>query len=360
MRTLIIVFGILFSAITSAESIMLGISQFSGHDFHPGENRVFEIPVTIGQPGVISLEIYSPDGDLVRTITDGKVYSPGEYVLEWDGMDQWGDVVPSESYIPVIRLNHDKEILSFDPRDDSGGEEADIKAILDNNGTISFSLDQPTRVLIRAGFKSGPMMKSIMNWVPLNTGVHVIHWNGYDEDNLIKLLNSGKMSLLVAGYKLPDYSIIVTGRTRNSYSEWNKKRYGSDEIPDMSKLAFSRNGVRVSRHYYLPRSVDIDPKVNLRITTSDGQQVRNLDGTEKDLLLKVDMDEEDQWALQQSMYEVAFFLDGQFLSEEEQGYVPLTWRWHPGKLKQGTHLVTVNVSGFNGQVGVKSLEVEVQ
>ena len=71
------------------------------------------------------------------------------------------------------------------------------------------------------------------------------------------------------------------------------------------------------------------------------------------------MHDEDRWAMQQSLYEVAFFVDNQFLSEEEQGYVPLTWRWNPAGLKPGIHLVTVNVSGFNGQVGVKSLQIAI-
>lgn len=71
------------------------------------------------------------------------------------------------------------------------------------------------------------------------------------------------------------------------------------------------------------------------------------------------MNDEDRWAMQQSLYEVAFFVDNVFISEQEQGYVPLNWRWNPVDLKPGIHTVTVNVSGFNGQVGVKSLQIEI-
>jgi hypothetical protein len=59
--------------------------------------------------------------------------------------------------------------------------------------------------------------------------------------------------------------------------------------------------------------------------------------------------------MQESLYEVAFFVDGEFVSEEENGYMPLTWLWNPGDISKGRHMLTVNVSGHDGRVGVKSI-----
>ena len=42
------------------------------------------------------------------------------------------------------------------------------------------------------------------------------------------------------------------------------------------------------------------------------------------LAVTADIAREDRWLMNESLYEVAFFIDHQFVSEEEQGYVPLT------------------------------------
>ena len=51
------------------------------------------------------------------------------------------------------------------------------------------------------------------------------------------------------------------------------------------------------------------------------------------------------------------FIDNEFVAEEEQGFVPFVWRWSPGRygIEPGEHVLTVNVSGYNGQVGVRNL-----
>ena len=72
------------------------------------------------------------------------------------------------------------------------------------------------------------------------------------------------------------------------------------------------------------------------------------------------MPAEDKWPLEQSLYEVSFFLDQQFVSEEETGYTPLTWRWDPAGLAPGLHVMTVNVSGYWGHVGVASVLLRVE
>ena len=84
-----------------------------------------------------------------------------------------------------------------------------------------------------------------------------------------------------------------------------------------------------------------------------GDQSVSIDGP---FTITVDLDSTDQWAMDQSQYEVAFFINGEFVAEEEQGYVPLKWRWNPVGLEPGKHTLTVNVSSFNGAVGVRTVE----
>ena len=62
--------------------------------------------------------------------------------------------------------------------------------------------------------------------------------------------------------------------------------------------------------------------------------------------------------MQEQLYEVAFFVNGDFVSEEENGYVPIGWIWSTAALTPGRHLLTVNLTGFTGRVGTKTTSVQ--
>lgn len=337
----------------------VGIDPYAAQEFNPASGQTFTLPVKITKPGNIEVTIYTSDGDLVRTLSGKKQDKAGIYKIVWDGKDQNKVIVPNEAYIPVIKLVTPKATHEYDPRNTSGGEEISINPQMKTEGQIVFQLDQPSRILARAGVKSGPMMKSILNWQVRGKGRNVVFWNGYDHDNLVKLTSSDQLAILVTGFELPSHAILTLGNKTLNYNAWRKNNKWPSAMPDLSKVTFERDGRRLSRHYYLPRSVDIAPRINLEIVD---QLPKNKDGipiVSGPISLKVGMHDEDRWAMQQSLYEVAFFVNNEFLSEEEQGYVPLTWRWNPAGIKPGIHLVTVNVSGFNGQVGVKSLQIEI-
>lgn len=346
--------------ISTSVNAVVSIEPYKVQEFNPASGKTFEIPIKINKPGKIELSLYTADGDLARTLSTEKKEKTGSYKVMWDGKDSNKIIVPNEAYIPVVQLTTDKTTYLYDPRQISGGEEITINPQLNTEGQIIFQLEKPARVLARAGIKSGPMMKSIVNWEVRGKGRNVIFWNGYDQDNLLKLTETDQLALLVTGFELPDHSILTAGNKNLDYTTWRKQNERPSSMPNLSKVAFERDGRRLSRHYYLPRSVDIEPRITLEIV---GELPKNKDGipiVTGPVVLKVGMHDEDRWAMQQSLYEVAFFIDSQFLSEEEQGYVPLTWRWNPAGLKPGIHLVTVNVSGFNGQVGVKSLQIVIE
>jgi len=248
------------------------------------------------------------------------------------------------------------KVQEFNP---SAGKIFELPVKITEAGTIEVSLYTADGDLVRT-VKSGPLMKSIVHWQVRNQGRNMIFWNGYDQDNLLKLVGNDQLALLVTGFELPQHAILTVGNKTLDYTIWRKKNEWLSSMPDLSNVTFERNGRRLSRHYYLPRSVDIKPRITLEIIDKLSKNKDGIPVVKGPVALKVDMLDEDRWAMQQSLYEVAFFVDNQFLSEEEQGYVPLTWRWNPAGLKPGIHLVTVNVSGFNGQVGVKSLQIEIE
>lgn len=335
------------------------VEPYVAQQFNPASGQVFEVPIKILEPGKINVAIYTSDGDLVRTLSGGQRDKSGIYRIAWDGKDQNNIVVPDEAYIPVVTLTTKNAIYEMDSREMSGGEEISIKSEVGSGGRIIFQLEKAARVLVRAGIKSGPLMKSILHWQVRGKGRNVVFWDGYDNDRFLRLIGTDQLALLATGFELPSHAILTIGNQNTEYNDWRKSNQWSLSMPDLSQAKFERNGRRISRHYYLPRSIDVDPGITLEIIEKLPKNKEDISVVSGPISLRVGMYEEDRWAMQQSLYEVAFFVNGQFLSEEEQGYVPLTWKWNPVGLAPGVHLVTVNVSGFNGQVGVKSLQIEI-
>jgi hypothetical protein len=92
------------------------------------------------------------------------------------------------------------------------------------------------------------------------------------------------------------------------------------------------------------------------VDKATGTSVTEIQGM-GEVLTEIQLDPVDELYLDQERYEVSFFVDYEFVAEEEQGFVPFTWRWSPGRysIAPGEHILTINVSGYSGQVGVRNL-----
>ncbi len=56
----------------------------------------------VDETGPVALRIYNPLGQLLRTLADGKLSSPGTYGYQWDGTDNFGRKVGSGTYYFVV------------------------------------------------------------------------------------------------------------------------------------------------------------------------------------------------------------------------------------------------------------------
>lgn len=326
-------------------------------EFNPAKGERFKIPIKVNKAAEVSVKIFTSDGDLIATLTKQGTLKPGTHELLWDGKDSQGIFVPDDAYIPVLAAKlQDGNTVEVDPRMSSGGEVVENLTVeVTPTQEITYHLPAPSRVLIRVGIKNGPMMRSLINWVPKTAGKNIQRWNGFDADNLLDLRNHERLGILVTAYRLPDNAIIATGNDKLSYVEYRSKRGFTEVTCNLSEIKLERDGKRISRNYYMPRFKDRDPKVFMTLI---GNHAKTPDGTailEDSTSIKVDIPEKDRTLIQDSLYEVAFFVDNEFVSEEEQGYMPLTWIYKPVGLSPGNHIITVNVSSLSGQMGVKSL-----
>jgi hypothetical protein len=327
-------------------------------EFAPAQGGVFSIPFELGSAANVSIDILSPDGDLVRELKSNKSLKKGANKLMWDGKDSKGNVVADEAYLPII---HATDIISgkishLDMRTTGGEVAKDLNVTITPDNNISFELPYLSRVLSRVGIKGGPMLKTLTNWEPKNRGKVIIRWNGFDQDKLRNIYKDEKLSVLVRAYRLPEYSIITRGNKETEYRKYRKSIQKPDWLPiKKNDHILERNGKQIEQHYYIPKSINLSPAVLVKFLESYPKDDQGRVKIKCPCPIQVDLMGQEKSQLQESLYEISFFIDNQFVSEQEQGYVPFTWRWNPSKLEAGEHMLTVNVSGLRGEVGVKSI-----
>ncbi len=359
--------GTLVVLLLSFPGLALGFVTFDTYtktEFSPYHNESFPIPITLQDKATVTVRLYTADGDLVRSISGNKALKKGNQTLMWDGKDDQGNVVPDEAYVAVLKaITSNGKTFRVDPRENTGGEVVEnLQVRITSDKQISYVLPASCRVLIRAGIKGGPMMRSLASWEPHSAGKNIQRWDGMDESRLLDLRNEKGLSVLVTAFQLPAFSIITIGNKGTTYADYRKKRGWPDRVLNQENLALTRGDMRIAREYYVSPSEARDPQVQISLS---GEHKKNGKGLpvlklDQSVRVKVDVDEQDRWLLDQSLYEVAFFVDHEFVSEEEQGYLPLTWLWKVNQLKEGQHVLTVNISGFTGKVGVVSTLFEVE
>ena len=354
------------AAVASGHDALASIGDYTSGSFSPERNETFGIPVFIPSPEqlkAIQIEMRTGDDDLVRTLKAGKISSEvSDYLIEWNGRDSDGAIVPDEAYHPVLVVTDiDGNSHRLDTRTQRSLVEVyDFEKQI-KPGTIEYILPAASRVLVRAGIKNGPLLRTVVDWEPRTEGFHAERWDGRDADDLVHIEQNPDVGYLIVGYQLPDNSIITYGNDRETYRQY-RKRYG---LP-LRETAFEermaeRNGMVIRQEFYNPLLQQKSPGIEVLLLDKESRQPVDRVVGFGEVLTEVRLDPLDEIYLDQERYEISFFIDNRFIAEEEQGFVPFVWRWSPGRLgiEPGKHILTVNVSGYNGQVGVRNLTFDV-
>ncbi len=366
VSTIAVVFAIPALLSASESTQIVSMATFEKASFAPERNEEFVIPITISNPEKINdvkVEIRTSDDDLVRTLSLTKIKSgTKKYEVKWDGRDANKMLVPDEAYHPVLLVtNTSKKTERIDPRTSSGGEEVyDFEKNV-RQGVIEYTLPVASRVLVRAGIKNGPMLRTVIDWEPRTAGFHAERWNGRDLDDVIAVEENPEVGYLIIGYQLPEHTIITYGNTKETYRAYRERhKYPIKEASYEGRL-LERNKKVIRQEFYNPVLQQKSPRIEVKLLTRESRkETDNVVGLDE-ILTEVKLDPLDEIYLDQERYEISFFVDNEFIAEEEQGFVPFTWRWSPARLgiKPGKHVLTVNVSGYNGQVGVKNIAFNV-
>ncbi len=355
MRTMLfILLG--FISLPASTADRFQILPYDNNEFSPQQQQILSIPFQLQAKAKIKVIIHTPDNDPIRQLDSEDFLPPGKHRLIWDGRDANGVLVPDEAYNPVFEIHwQDGTKQTVDFRDTGGEVIEPLPVRITSRKNLSFTLPHPARVLARLGIKGGPMLKSLLNWAPRNRGKTLLHWDGYDQDKLLDIRRNPKLSILVEAYRLPEHAVLTVGNTQTSYRAYRRGLKTATPPRSFTADQLERNGKRIVSHYFYPKDMNLSPQVALTIDKAFPTNAQGLPIVQCPCPIRVSLANDDKPQLQESLYEIAFFIDNEFVSEQEQGYVPFTWRWKPSNLAPGKHILTVNVSGLRGEVGVRSL-----
>lgn len=355
MRIIIKVFLVLSVMLGTAFAKNISFLPYTKNEFSPSLKEKFVIPFNISKQSVVKVEIYTPDGALVRQLGVERSLKKGKHRVVWDGKDERGVVVPDEAYNVVLKSRVDSKEEILDPRKTSGGIVLrDLKPSIGDDGKITYTLSQPSRVLIRLGIGAGAMLRSVINWIPKNSGKNVQFWNGYDQNNLVKIQKHKDFKIIFSAFSLADYSIITTGNS-SSYFDYVEKNL--HKASQESKIYRRDNAkTKLMSPYYVRTLSDLrEPKIEITFPKNMKRNSQNIPILKEgeSIRIKVVMNEKDSLRMGKVKYEITFFDNLEFVAEEEMGYVPINWTFSPQN-KKGKHILSVNIASFKGHVGLAS------
>jgi len=340
-----------------------GLSVFgvtlSSASFNPTRDDKVDCRYNLSRDARVTVKVFDADQQLVRTIISDSQRKAGQNKESWDGKDLDGMVVPNEAYFFNIEAEDtDKHRVVYDPIVFSGGESADLThgEFDHDNGTLSYQLSQPSRVLLRAGIPGSSLLKTIVDWKPRVAGEITEYWNGRDENNLIDVWNAQNHLLILTYMTLPDTTVITIGNEKYDYRVYKRSLKAARPIKEERPMMNAR---KLSPHFLKSRLTDRAFKVLLSFPELEKFSSGEIPNVKDKLLVRVDVPDEDRDVPLNQQYEIIVFIDSVFFAEEERGHLPFNYPLELKELSPGEHLLTVNVITFGDQIGIGSMKIRV-
>lgn len=203
---------------------------------------------------------------------------------------------------------------------DMAGEEIQATELAFHPGTgqIKYTLPRDALVRIRIGMRDGgPLLAHLLDWEFRPKGKHEEFWD-----------ITGDTALLLNEFRLGAVAVI------------NCRAWDQDREPDERQKRLFRESPGVTMTF---------PGAE---RTKDGLPIL------KDVApVRVVIDPADAAWLEATKYEVTLFIDEITIFDDEEGINPYTFPFNTKGISNGEHLITVNVVGYQGQIGTLSRTV---
>ena len=306
----------------------------------------------------MTLRIFDLYERVVREIESAGILKPGEHQLSWDGHDGNGKAVPGEAYHYTLEAkSEDGSTITHDLTDITVG---DVYAVKDVNwdkekNKLQYTLTKPARINLRAGISNhGPLLKTLLDWVPQQSGKHELEWDGWDESKVLNVAKHPKLEFRASAFNLPRNTIFVVPLTNKIDKEVVIEGKVQRRLPNHPRP------IRMHDYARQPAEERRDVPLILKLTQ---EYAKDSDGVAKvkgKVPIRVDVADTGYTALSKQRFEPVFFVDGVFLSEIEAGFLPTTFVWDSSKYNPGVHYLTVNIVGFDGAKGSATIKLQVE
>lgn len=321
--------------------------------FEPSTGETVDIRFEPSKACLATMTICDSWGLPVRVLADNKPVSSSLETVTWDGLDEGNTEVADGVYFYVVELRDGDESYVYNPyRKTHGIKLRSVTGFYDQEkNEINYTVPQAAMVRIRVGLKDGgPLLITLLDWTPKTAGTYSVKWDGKDASGHFELGSHPERNAVIFAYTLADNSIIVGSGEKTSTSERvSAKPLFSPALP-MDRDMHARNYLKMAR----------EPHISAEFLGDVKKTEMGIPVVKGIVPVRVSIAPEDKLALEDSRYEIMFYVDTVFLFEEESGFSPFTYMWDTRGLSEGEHLLTVNLWSYEDNCGVITKKVVVK
>lgn len=349
---------LLFAAIyitgcTREVPLRLDSISLNKKSFNPDSGEFVNIRYKASRRCLATITICDSWGIPVKVLTDDKPVSSMPENIVWYGVDGKNKVIPGGVYFYVVELKDKDTSYIYNPYKRTHG--ITLKSVTgfydQEKAEINYTLPQVARVRIRVGLKDGgPLLMTPLDWVTKTVGKYSIKWDGKDASGHINLAEHPKRNLVIFAYALADNSIIIeSGEKAPLKRDVNKPALFSPDL-SLDRDEHAINYFKMSH----------EPRISMEFLGDFEETEEGIPIIKGPVPVKVSIHSEDRLALENSRYEIMFFVDTVFIFEDESGFSPFTYIWDTRGLSEGEHLLTVNLWSYDDDCGVATKKVFVE
>ena len=332
--------------------------QYDSGRFDPARQETVTIRFSLSEQAKVDLNLFDGRDLLVRSIHSDNVLASGTQRMVWDGNDQSGKPVPPGAYhYTLVATSPSGERVEHDLTDITGGQDLVVKGIHwdPDKGSIQYVLIENARVNIRIGMKDGgPLLRTLIDWVPRAGGARSEPWDGMDESGVLDLSKHPQLMIAVQAFSLSDNTLLVGPDIREN------QLIEEMSWPVSKRVVKQEHDKRMYAHAQQPLEGRGDFGISLKLPHGVKRDKAGVPVVTGLVSVRLDVDARDRARALATRFEPVFFLDGVFVFENETGYLPMTWNWDTSAVNEGTHYLTANLRGYEGNFGMATVRVVVQ
>lgn len=343
-------------ALLGADAVAVTVTGVRHHPpiIDPAKNESVTVRFRLDEPARVGLHVYDGRDLEVRRIEGGRL-AAGDHALRWDGRDAAGRPVPPEAYVYTLAaVGGGGEPVLWDLTDRSAGRTQQVKSARwdPTAGAFIYTLAEPSRVRIRVGLANqGPLLRTVIDWVTRGKGRQVESWDGMDASGVLDLSEHPSLEILAQAFALPRNAVVVGPASDRVQLIADLPR---DAARRARRLPASK---RMFDYAHQPIETRRDYPLRMELPKNLPRNVDGLPVVTGPVPVRIALEEGDLMRVLEERAEAVFYLDGRFVFENEVGFLPMTWTWHPHGANPGRHVLTANVRGYEGHFGIATVEV---